>query len=108
MEQTYSFSEITVFILHGNLDLLFRFRDNLYWITVKGRNGLTMFARDKDSIRGHLILEFPTAQEFLDSVLIDNMKLSGMWNEIEVLSLDGGVLKNENKTNNNTTKNLGG
>jgi hypothetical protein len=84
----YDFSKIEKVILTQNVELLIKYRNDLYWLTVGNKS---FFGGDN-----YTTLNFLTPQALLNSPLIDNKKLSDIWNDVDVLSFESGWRKTIN------------
>lgn len=85
----YSYHEIRDAILKRNVEILIKYKEELYWITIDNKSCFG----DSD---GKINLIFPNPEKLLSSVLIDNKTLSDIWEDVEVESYEGGWNRTKN------------
>ena len=79
----YSYNEIRRAILKRNVEMLIKYKDVSYWLTI---NQKACFG-DSD---GKISLIFSNPEELLNAVLIDNKTLADIWGDVEVESYENG------------------
>ncbi len=85
----YSYDEIKNAILKRNVEILIKYKEELYWITIDKKSCFG----DSD---GKVNLIFPDPEKLLNSVLIDNKTLSDIWEDVDVESYEGGWSRTKN------------